>query len=232
MWGGRRGYHAAQADVLVVGEDEHHVGPPRLPGRPRRAQHQQRGQRQPPDDGGGGGGGRHGGGGVGRREPVPRAEGTRGGRQPKRRGAARGLAPPPAYDPGERQGGGGEREGSRGPGAATPAGSGALGPALGPPPGWPRPLLSLLSFPRGCPGAVRGGRARGGGCGSSGGCCSAPRTGVNGTRRPPRGPGPGQRVTAPGRGGAALPARQQVQRPRPPRLPPASTTPRGAWRGG
>lgn len=49
-----RGYHAAQADVLVVGEDEHHVGPPRLPGCPRGAQHQQRGQRQPPGYHGGG----------------------------------------------------------------------------------------------------------------------------------------------------------------------------------
>lgn len=35
-----RGYHAAQADVLVVGEDEHHVGPSRLPGCAHRAQHQ------------------------------------------------------------------------------------------------------------------------------------------------------------------------------------------------
>lgn len=41
--GEARGYHATQADVLVISEDEHHVGPPRLSGCARRAQYQQRG---------------------------------------------------------------------------------------------------------------------------------------------------------------------------------------------
>lgn len=69
-----QGYHAAQADILVVGEDKHHVGPQRLPDCPRRAEQQHRGQRQRAEQRGGGHGGAGGSG-------PPEARSERGAEQ-------------------------------------------------------------------------------------------------------------------------------------------------------
>lgn len=100
-----RGYHAAQADVLVIGEDKHHVGPPGLPDCPRRAEQQQQGQRQRPEQRGGAHGGAHGGAGrvgaaTGAERPRSRSSSARPPRprhMTRARGAgSRGPAPPPS----------------------------------------------------------------------------------------------------------------------------------------